>query len=109
MHARGVRYRVDVRPCPATRARGDLVWKGRRLVVFLDGYFWHACPACGHVPRANRDWWVAKLDANVALHKVGCSWGPKCAGPPVRDRRRLDAMMSTWSMCPGCPVRRWMG
>lgn len=39
LHARGVRYRVDVRPCAATRARGDLVWKGRRLVVFLDGCF----------------------------------------------------------------------
>ncbi|WP_442929284.1 hypothetical protein [Modestobacter sp. VKM Ac-2978] len=37
LHARGVRYRVDVRPCRATRARGDLVWKGRRLVVFIDG------------------------------------------------------------------------
>jgi DNA mismatch endonuclease, patch repair protein len=37
LHARGVRFRVDVRPCPQTRARGDLVWKGRRLVVFLDG------------------------------------------------------------------------
>jgi len=37
LHARGVRYRVDVRPCQQTRARGDLVWKGRRLVVFIDG------------------------------------------------------------------------
>ena len=34
LHARGVRYRVDVRPCPETRARGDLVWKRRKLVVF---------------------------------------------------------------------------
>ena len=66
LHARGVRYRVDVRPCRETRARGDLVWKGRRLVVFLDGCFWHACPACGHQPTANSAWWAAKLSANVA-------------------------------------------
>jgi DNA mismatch endonuclease, patch repair protein len=66
LHARGVRYRVDVRPCPQTRARGDLVWKGRRLVVFLDGCFWHACPTCGHVPKAHRQWWVDKLAGNVA-------------------------------------------
>ncbi|WP_369139017.1 very short patch repair endonuclease [Modestobacter versicolor] len=66
LHARGVRYRVDVRPCPQTRARGDLVWKGRRLVVFIDGCFWHACPACGHLPTANAGWWTAKLAANVA-------------------------------------------
>ena len=66
LHARGVRYRVDVRPCRETRARGDLVWKGRRLVVFLDGCFWHACPVCGHVPRANAAWWAEKLAANAA-------------------------------------------
>ena len=65
LHARGVRYRVDVRPCAATRARGTSSGR-RRLVVFLDGCFWHACPACGHVPHANRDWWVAKLAGNVA-------------------------------------------
>jgi DNA mismatch endonuclease, patch repair protein len=66
LHARGVRYRVDVRPCRQTRARGDLVWKGRRLVVFVDGCFWHACPVCGHQPTANADWWAEKLAANVA-------------------------------------------
>jgi DNA mismatch endonuclease (patch repair protein) len=66
LHARGVRYRVDVRPCAGTRARGDLVWKGRRLVVFLDGCFWHACPSCGHLPGANREWWAAKLAGNAA-------------------------------------------
>jgi DNA mismatch endonuclease (patch repair protein) len=65
-HSRGVRYRVDVRPCAGTRARGDIVWKGRRLVVFLDGCFWHACPVCGHLPQANREWWAAKLAGNVA-------------------------------------------
>jgi DNA mismatch endonuclease (patch repair protein) len=43
-----------------------LVWKGRQLVVFLDGCFWHACPDCGHVPKANREWWVAKLAGNTA-------------------------------------------
>jgi DNA mismatch endonuclease (patch repair protein) len=66
LHARGVRYRVDVRPCRETRARGDIVWKGRRLVVFLDGCFWHGCPSCGHLPKANRGWWAAKLAANTA-------------------------------------------
>ena len=66
LHARGIRFRVDVRPCPQTRSRGDLVWKGRRLVVFLDGCFWHACPTCGHLPRANAGWWTTKLAANVA-------------------------------------------
>ncbi len=42
------------------------MWKGRRLVVFLDGCFWHGCPSCGHLPKANRGWWAAKLAANTA-------------------------------------------
>ncbi|WP_457003556.1 very short patch repair endonuclease [Geodermatophilus sp. SYSU D00814] len=66
LHARGVRFRVDVRPCPETRARGDIVWKGRRLVVFLDGCFWHGCSTCGHLPKANQEWWAAKLAGNTA-------------------------------------------
>jgi DNA mismatch endonuclease, patch repair protein len=66
LHARGVRYRVDVRPCRETRARGDIVWKGRRLAVFIDGCFWHRCPTCGHMPSVNGDWWAQKLAANVA-------------------------------------------
>ena len=66
LHARGVRYRVDVRPCRETRARGDLVWKGRKLVVFVDGCFWHACPLCGHLPNRNGGWWAEKLAANTA-------------------------------------------
>jgi DNA mismatch endonuclease (patch repair protein) len=66
LHARGVRYRVDVRPCGETRARGDLVWKRRKLVVFIDGCFWHACPTCGHQPTANSRWWAEKLAGNVA-------------------------------------------
>ena len=66
LHARGVRYRVDVRPGRGTRARGDLVWKGRRLVVFLDGCFAAHHPTCGHLPRANAGWWAAKLAANSA-------------------------------------------
>jgi len=66
LHSRGVRFRVDVRPGRGTRARGDLVWKGRRLVVFVDGCFWHGCPTCGHLPKQNAGWWAAKLAANAA-------------------------------------------
>ncbi|KQS57146.1 hypothetical protein ASG36_18165 [Geodermatophilus sp. Leaf369] len=61
LHARGVRFRVDVRPGRGTRARGDLVWKGRRLVVFVDGCFWHGCPTCGHLPKQNAGWRVLRF------------------------------------------------
>ncbi|HVA07938.1 MAG TPA: hypothetical protein VNG12_14455, partial [Acidimicrobiales bacterium] len=34
--------------------------------VFVDGCFWHSCPIHKTVPKANREWWVAKLAANEA-------------------------------------------
>ena len=37
-----------------------------RIAVFVDGCFWHSCPVHKTVPKANREWWVAKLAANEA-------------------------------------------
>jgi DNA mismatch endonuclease, patch repair protein len=36
-----------------------------RVAVFVDGCFWHGCPAHGTQPRANADYWRAKIDRNV--------------------------------------------
>jgi DNA mismatch endonuclease (patch repair protein) len=32
--------------------------------VFVDGCFWHACPDHYVTPKANAEWWAAKLTAN---------------------------------------------
>ena len=64
-HALGLRFRVDHRLPGVTRARPDLVFPGPRVAVFLDGCFWHSCPEHGTTPQTNRDWWIAKLRANV--------------------------------------------
>jgi DNA mismatch endonuclease (patch repair protein) len=32
--------------------------------VFVDGCFWHSCPVHASWPKANADWWKAKLEAN---------------------------------------------
>ncbi|ADB76226.1 DNA mismatch endonuclease vsr [Geodermatophilus obscurus] len=63
LHARGVRYRVDVRPCAGTRARGD-IRKDHRAPHRSQarGGTLHG----GHVPHANREWWLAELAGNVA-------------------------------------------
>ncbi len=65
LHARGLRYRVDVAPLPGLRRRADVVFTRARLVVFVDGCFWHRCPQHGTSPRSNADWWRDKLDRNV--------------------------------------------
>lgn len=66
LHARGVRYRVDVKLEADMRTRADLAWRGLKLAVFIDGCFWHGCPEHATRPAANRDWWAKKLDANIA-------------------------------------------
>lgn len=64
LHARGLRYRVDV-PVVGTRRRGDLVFKSAKVVVFVDGCFWHGCPQHGTIPKRNASWWAEKIAANV--------------------------------------------
>jgi len=44
----------------------DFFFKRRRLAVFVDGCFWHACPKCGHLPKTRSDYWQAKLAINQA-------------------------------------------
>jgi DNA mismatch endonuclease (patch repair protein) len=35
-----------------------------RIVVFVDGCFWHGCPLHGNRPRYNGDWWRQKIERN---------------------------------------------
>ena len=63
---RGLRYRVD-RPLDGKRRRrADLTFVGAKVVVFVDGCFWHGCPEHGTSPKANAEWWSEKLARNVA-------------------------------------------
>lgn len=63
-HAMGYRYRLHVEGLPG---KPDLVFPGRRKVIFVHGCFWHGHEACrsGRVrPRANAAFWGPKLDRN---------------------------------------------
>lgn len=46
--------------------RPDFVFKKERLVIFVDGCFWHACPKHGRKPGSNLDYWLSKLERNQA-------------------------------------------
>jgi DNA mismatch endonuclease (patch repair protein) len=66
LHRRGLRFRVDHRPVPGIRCRVDVVFTRARIAVFVDGCFWHSCPAHAVAPKRNGDWWAEKLAGNVA-------------------------------------------
>lgn len=65
LHARGFRYRVDYAVVPGLRRRADIAFTRARVAVFIDGCFWHGCPEHRTYPKANREWWGAKLAGNV--------------------------------------------
>ncbi|MFD0414080.1 very short patch repair endonuclease [Streptomyces sp. NPDC127108] len=66
LHAAGLRYRVNV-PVPGMPRRMiDIAFGKAKIAVFMDGCFWHSCPQHATEPKANAEWWRAKLDKNMA-------------------------------------------
>jgi len=63
IHHLGYRFRLHRKDLPGTP---DLVFPGRRKVIFVHGCFWHAhdCPRGSRIPKANRDYWLTKIDRN---------------------------------------------
>jgi len=61
----GLRYRVDV-AINGSRQKSDIVFSADKVVVYVDGCFWHGCPEHGTIPKQNRQWWIDKLGANRA-------------------------------------------
>lgn len=65
LRAAGVGYRLGGCGLPG---RPDLVMKGRCTAVFVHGCFWHGhdCARGARQPKANADYWRAKIDRNRA-------------------------------------------
>ena len=63
--ALGARYRLQRKDLPG---KPDLVMPGRKLAFFVHGCFWHGhdCSRGSRVPKANRDYWLAKVARNKA-------------------------------------------
>lgn len=65
LHARGLRYRVDRKVLQDLRRRADIVFGPARVAVFVDGCFWHGCPKHATWPKANAEFWKAKIEGNI--------------------------------------------
>ncbi|MET9405536.1 very short patch repair endonuclease [Streptomyces sp. NPDC002935] len=80
LHSSGLRYRVNV-PVPGLPRRTiDIVFGKAKIAIFMDGCFWHGCPEHATHPKANAEWWRAKLDKNMARdrettdHLLAAGW-----------------------------------
>src|SRR6185437_1416040 len=82
VHGMGFRYRLHSRSLPGCP---DLVFAGRRKVIFVHGCFWHrhTAKSCklARLPKCRLEFWVPKLEGNrnrdrkikLELHNGG--WG----------------------------------
>lgn len=60
--SRGVRgYRVHPK---GITGKPDVAFIGKKVLVFVDGCFYHKCPDCFVAPSSNTGYWGPKLDRN---------------------------------------------
>ena len=76
LHAAGLRFRLHAADL---EGRPDIIFRSRRIVVFVHGCFWHRhpSPSCKltRMPKTRSDFWWPKFEATIA-----------------RDRRNREAL-----------------
>lgn len=49
--------------CPDLTGKPDFVFRLRRIVIFVDGCFWHGCE-CKRPSKTRKKFWIEKVEAN---------------------------------------------
>jgi DNA mismatch endonuclease (patch repair protein) len=52
--------------------RPDFVFPQQKVLVFVDGCFWHRHPGCrfAYTPKSRRNFWLPKFASNIARDKL---------------------------------------
>jgi DNA mismatch endonuclease (patch repair protein) len=61
LHRAGLRFRLHRR---IEGVAVDIVFVGAKVVVLVDGCFWHGCPKHATYPKTNTAYWLPKLKEN---------------------------------------------
>ena len=61
----GIRFRLR----PKLPGKTDIVFPSMRVVIFVDGCFWHKCPKHFRGPKSKIDYWEPKIARNVTRDK----------------------------------------
>lgn len=68
LHARGFRYRLNVKTLPGTP---DLVFPKYRSVIFVHGCFWHRHDCSFFkLPQTRTEFWSEKINGNVRRDRL---------------------------------------
>ena len=103
LHRAGLRFRLQD---PSLPGRPDVVLRRWRVVIFVNGCFWHSHPQCPRstTPSSNRTFWRQKLGRtvqrdrrnNATLRRMGwrvftvweCATSPRTLDAVVRKIRK---------------------
>lgn len=113
------RRRIKRNVC-ALPGQPDVLVSSLRLVIFVDGCFYHSCPKHGHNPKSNSRYWVPKLARNLArdranrraLRKMGFAvwtiWEHSLKGPhgPQTEQALIRRLEKRLNVCKGSRKRR---
>lgn len=66
----GARYNYKV-----IEGRPDIAYPARKIAIFVNGCFWHACTKCSTPPKTHKQFWAKKFERNKA-----------------RDRRKINIL-----------------
>jgi len=62
LFSKGLRgYRLN----PKLLGKPDIIFNKHKLLIFIDGCFWHKCPKCFIKPRTNVKFWNKKINGNI--------------------------------------------
>ncbi len=72
VHSLGYRYRLHGAALPG---KPDLVFAGRRKVIFVHGCYWHGhdCKRGARIPATRQDYWLKKIGRNRERDAVNVS------------------------------------
>jgi DNA mismatch endonuclease (patch repair protein) len=105
LHSSGLRYRLHAKELPG---KPDIVFRSRRIAIFVHGCFWHRHKDCAHTrtPKTRVEFWEGKFAQNEArdravatrLNEIGWTvitvWECETANGE-RLKRVLDQIAST--------------
>ena len=89
LRAAGIGYRLGGQ---GLAGRPDVTMKGRKVAVFVHGCFWHGhdCARGARKPKANAEYWSAKIDRNRDGWRVLTVWECDLRTPGFAERLVAD-------------------
>jgi len=62
-------FRNNRKLIPDVNRIADIVFYKFKVVVLVDGCFWHGCPKHGTWPKQNAEFWKKKIEVNIERDK----------------------------------------